>query len=69
MKAEEITALDSFIQRINKANKIEQSDLEQLYTWYGKITKRNEKVSACPTCIRDLITEFRRQLGKVNEMK
>jgi hypothetical protein len=67
MKPEDIAALDVFIQRVSKANKIEQEDLHQLYTWYGKITKRTERPSGCASCIRDLIKEFRRQLGKVNE--
>jgi hypothetical protein len=69
MKPEDIAALDVFIQRVSKANKIEQEDLHQLYTWYGKITKKTERPSGCASCIRDLITEFRRQLGKVNEGK
>ena len=67
MKPEDIAALDVFIQRVSKANKIEQEDLHQLYTWYGKITKRTERPSGCASCIRDLIKEFRRQLGKVNQ--
>ena len=67
MKPEDIAALDVFIQRVSKANKIEQEDLHQLYTWYGKITKRTERPSGCASCIRDLIHEFRRQLGKVNQ--
>jgi hypothetical protein len=69
MKPEEIAALDVFIARITKSNKIEQDDLQMLYYWFSKITKKHEKPSACGTCIRDLINEFRRQLGKVNDKK
>jgi hypothetical protein len=65
MKPEEIAALDEFIKRVSKANKIEQEDLQMLYYWFSKITKKNEKPSGCASCIRDLIKEFRRQLGKV----
>ena len=69
MKPEEVAALDEFINRINKANKIEQDDMQILYYWYSKITKKQQQPSGCASCIRDLINEFRRQLGKVNETK
>lgn len=69
MKPEEIRALDEFIQRVNKANKIAQDDLQLLYYWYSKVTKKHEKPSGCASCIRDLINEFRRQLGKVEQTK
>jgi len=67
MKEEEIAALDEFIKRVSKANKIEQEDLNLLYYWYSKITKKHERPSGCASCIRDLITEFRRQLGKIDK--
>jgi hypothetical protein len=67
MKVEEIAALDQFINRINKANKIEQDDIQLLYHWYSKISKKHQQPSGCASCIRDLINEFRRQLGKVNQ--
>ena len=67
MKPEEIAVLDEFINRVNKANKIEQQDIQLLYHWYSKITKKHQQPSGCPSCIRDLINEFRRQLGKVNQ--
>ena len=35
MKPEEITVLDEFINRVNKANKIEQQDIQLLYHWYS----------------------------------
>ena len=65
-KEEEIRALDEFIKRVHKANKIESDDLRLLYYWYSKVTGRNEQVSGCASCIRDLITEFRRQLNKID---
>jgi hypothetical protein len=65
----QIERLDKFIGKISKANKIEDEDRQQLYDWYGQITGRREQASACASCIRDLINEFRRQLGKVNETK
>ena len=67
MKDEEIAALDTFIAKVSKANKIEAEDLQMLYYWYSKITKKHERPSGCASCIRDLITEFRRQLGKVDK--
>jgi len=66
-KEEEIAALDEFIQRIHKANKIESQDLQQLYKWATKITGKHQQVSGCASCIRDLITEFRRQLNKMDK--
>ena len=69
MKPEEIQALDEFINRINKANKIEPDDMQMLYYWYSKITKKHQQVSGCASCIRDLINEFSRQLGKLNETR
>lgn len=69
MKPEDIAALDVFIQRVSKANKIEQEDNQQLHEWYSKMTGKKENISHCPSCIRELITEFRRQLGKVTEMR
>ena len=65
MKPEEIAALDEFIKRIHKSNKIESEDLKLLYYWFSKVTGKHEKPSGCASCIRDLITEFRRQLGKI----
>ena len=65
----QIEKLDKFIGQISKANKIEDADRQQLYDWYSQITGRREQASACASCIRDLINEFRRQLGKVNETK
>jgi hypothetical protein len=65
----QIEKLDKFIGKISKANKIEDDDRQQLYDWYGQITGRREQASACASCIRDLINEFRRQLGKVHETK
>ena len=65
----QIEKLDKFIGKISASNKIEDADRQQLYDWYGQITGRREQVSACPSCIRDLINEFRRQLGKVKEIK
>jgi hypothetical protein len=65
----QIDKLDKFIGKISKTNKIEDADRQQLYDWYGQITGRREQVSTCPSCIRDLINEFRRQLGKVKETK
>jgi len=69
MKPEEIKALDEFINRINKANKIQQDDMQMLYYWYSKITKKHQQPSGCASCIRDLINEFSRQLGKLNETR
>jgi hypothetical protein len=65
-KDEEIAALDVFINRIHKANKIEPHDLKQLYAWATKVIGKKQDVSGCASCIRDLITEFRRQLNKVD---
>lgn len=62
----EIAELDKFITRLNKANKVEPDDLQKLYGFFSRMTGRNESISNCPSCVRDLITEFRRQLGKVN---
>lgn len=67
--AKEIKELDVFIGRIYNAAKIVQEDNEELHKWYSKMTGKKENISACPSCIRDLIHEFRRQLGKVNEEK
>jgi hypothetical protein len=67
MSDEEIAALDTFIGKISKANKIQPEDLQMLYYWYSKITKKHERPSGCASCIRDLITEFRRQLGKIDK--
>jgi hypothetical protein len=64
-KQNEIAALDEFIKRIHKANKIESEDLKLLYYWFSKVTGKHEQPSGCASCIRDLITEFRRQLGKI----
>ena len=66
-KHEEIIALDEFIQRIYKANKIENEDLKLLYHWFSKVTGKHQPPSGCASCIRDLITEFRRQLGKIEK--
>jgi hypothetical protein len=65
-KDEEIAALDVFINRIHKANKIEPHDLHQLYEWFSRMVGKKQQTSACASCIRDLITEFRRQLNKVD---
>jgi uncharacterized protein YktA (UPF0223 family) len=65
-KDDEIAALDVFINRIHKANKIEPHDLHQLYEWYSKLVGKKQQTSVCASCIRDLITEFRRQLNKVD---
>lgn len=67
MKPEEITVLDEFINRVNKANKIDTQDVQLLYHWYSKITKKHQQPSGCASCIRDLINEFRRQLGKIEK--
>ena len=66
-KQEEIAALDEFIHRIHKANKIESEDLKLLYYWFSKVTGKHQQASGCASCIRDLITEFRRQLGKIEK--
>ena len=66
-KDDEIAALDEFIHRIHKANKIEPHDLHQLYEWATKITGKHQQVSGCASCIRDLINEFRRQLNKIEK--
>ena len=66
-KAEEIAELDVFINRIHKANKIEPNELQQLYDWFGKMVGKKQQVSGCASCIRDLITEFRRQLNKIDK--
>ena len=65
-KEDEIAALDEFIQRIHKANKIEPHDLQQLYAWASKVIGKKQDVSGCASCIRDMITKFRRQLNKVD---
>jgi hypothetical protein len=65
-KQEEIAELDEFINRIHKANKIEQHDLQKLYKWFSKVIGKDQQVSGCASCVRDLITEFRRQLDKVD---
>jgi hypothetical protein len=65
-KQEEIAALDEFVQRVHKANKIETEDLKLLYYWFSRMTGKHQQVSGCASCIRDLITEFRRQLNKVD---
>jgi len=67
--AQEIKELDAFIGRIYNASKIVQEDNEQLHKWYSKMTGKRENISSCPSCIRELITEFRKQLGKVNEIQ
>lgn len=65
-KEDEIAELDIFINRIHKANKIEPHDLHQLYAWATKVIGKKQDISGCASCIRDLITEFRRQLNKVD---
>ena len=66
-KEDEIAELDVFINRIHKANKIEPHDLHQLYAWATKVIGKKQQASGCASCIRDLITEFRRQLNKVDK--
>jgi hypothetical protein len=63
----EIKQLDAFINKMYNAPKIEDMERVELAGWLSKITGRPEQPSACPSCIRDLINEFRRQLGKVKE--
>jgi hypothetical protein len=63
----EIRELDKFITRMHGAHKIEDVDRAELAKWFGKITGKREQPSTCPSCIRELINEFRRQLGKVKE--
>lgn len=65
----QIEKLDAFITRLSASHKIDDMDRQQLYDWYSKITGRHEQASTCASCIRDMINEFRRQLGKLNEAK
>ena len=60
----EIAQLDEFINKVVGATKLEQATVNELYAWYSKITGRLQQPSQCASCIRDLIKEFRRQLGK-----
>lgn len=61
----EIAQLDQYIDKVKDATKMEQSDVSELYAWYSKITGKAQQPSQCASCIKDLIKEFRRQLGKI----
>lgn len=63
----EIQQLDEFINRLGNPHKIEGEDAAELFAWFSKITKKPQQVSQCASCIKELIKEFRRQLGKLNE--
>ena len=65
----EIAQLDEFINKLVGANKLEQATVSELYAWYSKITGKMQQPSQCASCIRDLIKEFRRQLGKQQDKK
>jgi hypothetical protein len=60
----EIAQLDEFINRIKDLPKIDQETNQELFAWYSKVTGTLQRPSQCASCIRDLIKEFRRQLGK-----
>ena len=64
-KPEEVQALDEFIKRIYGKHKMDMEDVQLLYHWFSKVTKKHQQPSQCASCIRDLINEFRRQLGKI----
>ncbi len=63
----DILALSDFIERIDGAPKITQEDNEVLFRFFSQMTGKREQPTTCASCIRELITEFRRQLGKLNE--
>ena len=65
----EIAQLDEFIDRAKGLNKIDQATNQELFAWYSKVTGRLQQPSQCVTCIRELIKEFRRQLGKQQDKK
>jgi hypothetical protein len=60
----EIAQLDEFINRVKDLPKIDQATNQELFAWYSKVTGTLQLPSQCASCIRDLIKEFRRQLGK-----
>jgi len=43
------------------------ADILKLNEFIESITGKREQPTTCASCIRELITEFRRQLGKLNE--
>ena len=63
----DILKLSEFINRIDGAPRMTQEDNEILYRFFSQMTGRREQPSQCASCIRDLINEFKRQLGKLNE--
>lgn len=65
----EIQELDAFINKVHGAHKIEDIDRFELAKWFSRITGKHEKPSTCPLCINELISEFRRQLGKEKDAK
>jgi hypothetical protein len=63
----DIIELAEFITSIQKANKLTPDDVTRLNAYVNRMTGKNQPISNCPACIRELLSEFQRQLGKVTD--
>lgn len=63
--ANEIRQLTEFVKSIDGKSKLDAEQLRTLFNWKSRITNKPEQVSQCGSCIRDLITELKKQLGDI----
>lgn len=63
----DIIELSEFITSIQAANKLTSSDVTKLNAYVNRMTGKNQPIGNCPECIRQLLSEFKRQLGKLTD--
>ena len=63
----EIIELGEFIETLQNRHKLDMTEVAQLAKYMSKITGKKENISTCASCVREMIIEFKRQLGKLTD--
>lgn len=63
--ATEIEKLREFVTSIEKRDKLMSDEVRDLARWFSKVSGQTHPVTTCPPCVRDMITELRKEVERV----
>jgi hypothetical protein len=67
LSEEEMQQILSFVDTLPKFGTYKSETIKELNKWYKLLTGSRKNISTCPTCVRETVRTFRREIKKYKE--
>ena len=64
LSKEQIQKLILFVEQLPKYGIYKSENVKELNRWFQFLTGSRKNISACPSCVRDMVKTFRREIKK-----